>query len=133
MGPEKRLAVDKDAISWNPVNQKWQEVGTNTSKSEVTFHVVYSNWQNGQPMTKTDLIYSFYFPYEWSSKVNPTDLTYDPEYAPQAQVALKYVRGIKFLNDSNVVSFVDYWHFDDKEIADFASIWATFLGKLTRQ
>ena len=52
LGPEKRLAVDKDAISWNPVNQKWQEVGTNTSKSKVTFHVVYSNWQNGQPMTK---------------------------------------------------------------------------------
>jgi len=125
LGPEKRLAVDKDAISWNPVNQKWQEVGENTSKSKVTLHVVYSNWQNGQPMTKADLIYSFYFPYEWSSKVNSTDLTYDPEYAPQAQVALKYVRGIKFLNDSNIISFVDYWHFDSKEIADFASVWAT--------
>jgi len=125
MGPEKRLAVDKDAISWNPVSQKWQEVGTNASKSKVTFHVIYSNWQNGQPMTKADLIYPFYFIYEWSSKINSTDLTYDPEYAAQAQVALKYIRGIKFLNDTNVVSFVDYWHFDDKEIAEFASVWAT--------
>ena len=125
LGPEKRLAVDKDAISWNPANQKWQEVGENTSKSKVTLHAVYSNWQNGQPMTKADLIYPFYFIYEWSSKVNSTDLTYDPEYATQAQVALKYIRGIKFLNDSNVISFVDYWHFDDKEIADFASVWAT--------
>jgi peptide/nickel transport system substrate-binding protein len=76
-------------------------------------------------MTKADLIYPFYFIYEWSSKINSTDLTYDPEYAAQAQVALKYIRGIKFLNDTNVVSFVDYWHFDDKEIAEFASVWAT--------
>ncbi len=125
MGPEKRLAVDNDALTWNPFNQRWEEVGMNTSKSKVTLHIVYSNWQNGQPMNKADLIYPLYFLYEWSSKINSTDLTYDPEFAAHAQVALKYLRGTKFLNDSNVISFVDYWHFDRKEIADFASVWAT--------
>ncbi|MDW0136542.1 MAG: hypothetical protein QOK70_02050, partial [Nitrososphaeraceae archaeon] len=77
------------------------------------------------PMNKADLIYQLYFPYEWSSKINSADLTYDPEFAAQAQVALKYLRGTKFLNNSNVISFVDYWHFDNKEIAEFASVWAT--------
>ena len=125
MGPEKRLAVDNDALTWNPSSQKWEEVGKNASKSKVNLHIIYSNWQNGQPMSKADLIYPLYFLYEWSSKTNSTDLTYDPEYAAQAQVALKYLRGTKFLNDSNVISFVDYWHFDRKEIADFASVWAT--------
>ena len=125
MGPEKRLAVDNDALTWNPHNQRWEEVGKNTSKSKVTIHIVYSNWQNGQPMNKADLLYPFYFLYEWSSKINSTDLTYDPEYATQAEVALKYLRGTKFLNESNVISFVDYWHFDKKEIAEFASVWAT--------
>jgi peptide/nickel transport system substrate-binding protein len=125
MGPEKRLEVDKDAVTWNPSSQSWQDVGKNTSKSKVTLHIVYSNWQNGQPMSKADLIYPLYFLYEWSSKSNSSDLSYDPEYAAQAQVALKYLRGTKFLNDSNVVSYVDYWHFDKKEIADFASIWAS--------
>ena len=125
MGPERRLAVDNDAVTWNPSSQSWQEVGKNTSKSKVTLHIVYSNWQNGQPMSKADLIYPLYFLYEWSSKTNSSDLSYDPEYAAQAQVALKYLRGTKFLNDSNVVSYVDYWHFDKKEIADFASIWAS--------
>jgi peptide/nickel transport system substrate-binding protein len=125
MGPEKRLEVDKDAVTWNPSSQSWQDVGKNTSKSKVTLHIVYSNWQNGQPMSKADLIYPLYFLYEWSSKTNSSDLSYDPEYAAQAQVALKYLRGTKFLNDSNVVSYVDYWHFDKKEIADFASIWAS--------
>ena len=125
MGPEKRLEVDNDAVTWNPSSQSWQDVGKNTSKSKVTLHIIYSNWQNGQPMSKADLIYPLYFLYEWSSKTNSSDLSYDPEYAAQAQVALKYLRGTKFLNDSNVVSYVDYWHFDKKEIADFASIWAS--------
>ena len=125
MGPEKRLAVDNDAVTWNPSDQKWEDVGKNTSKSKVTLHLVFSNWQNGQAMNKADLIYQLYFPYEWSSKINSTDQTYDPEFAQPAQVALKYLRGTKFLNNSTLVSFVDYWHFDKKEIADFASVWAT--------
>jgi peptide/nickel transport system substrate-binding protein len=125
MGPEKRLAVDNDAVTWNPSDQKWEDVGKNTSKSKVTLHLVFSNWQNGQAMNKADLIYQLYFPYEWSSKINSTDQTYDPEYAQPAQVALKYLRGTKFLNNSTLVSFVDYWHFDKREIADFASVWAT--------
>jgi len=125
MGPEKRLSVDTDALTWNPYNQIWEEVGKNTSKSKVTYNILYSNWQNGQPMNKADLVYPLYFPYEWSSKTNSTDLTYDPEFASQAQVDLKYLRGTKFLNDSSVVSFVDYWHFDSKEIAGFAPVWAT--------
>ena len=37
----------------------------------------------------------------------------------------KISRGTKFLNDSNVYHSVDYWHFDNKEMADFASVWAT--------
>ncbi len=125
MGPEKRLAVDNDAVTWNPSDQKWEDVGKNTSKSKVILHLVFSNWQNGQAMNKADLIYQLYFPYEWSTKINSTDQTYDPEYAQPAQVALKYLRGTKFLNNSTLVSFVDYWHFDKKEIADFASVWAT--------
>lgn len=125
MGPEKRLAVDSDAVTWNPSDQRWEDVGQNTSKSKVTLHLVFSNWQNGQAMNKADLIYQLYFPYEWSSKINSTDQTYDPEYATPAQIGLKYLRGTKFLNNSTLVSFVDYWHFDKKEIADFASVWAT--------
>jgi len=125
MGPEKRLAVDSDALQWNPRNQIWEKVGENTSKSKVTYHMTYSNWQNGHPMSKADLIYPLYFLYEWSSKINSTDLTFDPEYAAQAVISLQYLRGTKFLDDNNAISFVDYWHFDNKEIADFAAVWAT--------
>jgi peptide/nickel transport system substrate-binding protein len=125
MGPEKRLAVDSDALKWNPRNQIWEKIGENTSKSKVTYHMIYSNWHNGQPMGKADLIYPLYFLYEWSSKTNSTDVTFDPEYAARAIIAMQYLRGTKFLDDSNAISFVDYWHFDSKEIADFATLWAT--------
>lgn len=124
MGPEKRLAVDTDALKWNSRNQIWEKVGENTSKSKVTYHMIYSNWQNGQPMSKADLIYPLYFLYEWSTKTNSTDLAFDPEYAAQAVIALQYLRGTKFLDDSTAISFVDYWHFDSKEIAEFAPVWA---------
>lgn len=125
MGPEKRLAVDSDALKWNPRNQIWEKIGENTSKSKVTYNMIYSNWHNGQPMGKADLIYPLYFLYEWSSKTNSTDVTFDPEYASRAIIALQYLRGTKFLDDNNAISFVDYWHFDSKEIADFATLWAT--------
>lgn len=125
MGPEKRLAVDSDALKWNPRNQIWEKIGENTSKSKVTYNMIYSNWHNGQPMGKADLIYPLYFLYEWSSKTNSTDITFDPEYASRAIIALQYLRGTKFLDDNNAISFVDYWHFDSKEIADFAPLWAT--------
>jgi peptide/nickel transport system substrate-binding protein len=125
MGPEKRLIVDSDALKWNARNQIWEKVGENTSKSKVTYHITYSNWQNGQPMSKADLFYPLYFLYEWSSKINSTDLTFDPEYAAQAVISLQYLRGTKFLDDNTAISFVDYWHFDSKEIADFAPVWAT--------
>lgn len=125
MGPEKRIAVDSDALKWNPRNQIWEKIGDNTSKSKVTYNLIYSNWHNGQPMGKADLIYPLYFLYEWSSKTNSTDVTFDPEYAARAIIALQYLRGTKFLDDNNAISFVDYWHFDSKEIADFATLWAT--------
>jgi peptide/nickel transport system substrate-binding protein len=118
--------VDPDAIIWNVSSQKWMPVGLNmTSKSEVTFKLLYSNWQNGQPMTKADLIYAMYFPVEWGTKTGPNDTTFDPEFTSQAQVALPLLKGIKFLDDNTIVSYVDLWHFDKKEIADFASVWAS--------
>lgn len=125
-GPNGHLEVDPRAIIWNVSSQKWKPVGNNTtSKSAVTFKILYSDWQNGQPMTKEDLIYSMYFPVEWGTKTGPNDITFDPEFTAQAQVALPLLKGIKFLDDSTITSYVDLWHFDKKEIADFASVWAS--------
>ena len=125
-GPTSRLDVDPNAIIWNVSKQKWTEAGQNTSsKSAVTYKILYSNWHNGQPMSKADLLYSMYFTFEWGTLTGPNDTSYDPEFTSQAQVALPLLKGIRFLNDSNIISFVDFWHFDKKEIAEFGSVWGS--------
>jgi peptide/nickel transport system substrate-binding protein len=125
-GPLNRLAVDPSAIVWNASTQKWIEVGSlATSKSATTFELIYSDWQDGEPMTKADLLYSMYFPVEWGTVTGLNDTTSDPEYTAQAQVVLPLLKGVKFLDNDHLTSFVDLWHFDDKEIADFASVWSS--------
>jgi peptide/nickel transport system substrate-binding protein len=125
-GPLNKLAVDPGALVWNASNQKWVNIGSNeSSTSAVSFQLMYSNWHNGEPMTKADLLYSMYFPVEWGTITGSNDTTSDPEYTAQAQVVLPLLKGVKFLNDNHLISFVDFWHFDDKEIADFASVWSS--------
>ena len=130
--PIHKLKVDPDAIIWNATSQHWNHVGNNTySKSRVGFNVTYSNWQNGEPMDINDLLYSYYFPFEWGTKTGINDTTYDPEYTPQAQVALPYLKGITFSNQTHFTAFVDYWHFDKREIADFGALWASSPWEIT--
>jgi peptide/nickel transport system substrate-binding protein len=125
-GPLNKTAVDPRAIVWNTSIQRWVEVGDQASStSAVTFELIYSNWQNGEPMTKADVLYSMYFPAEWGTVTGDNDTTSDPEYTAQAQVVLPLLKGVKFLADNSLTSFVDLWHFDDKEIADFASVWSS--------
>ena len=125
-GPTSRLNVDPKAIIWNVSAQTWTEAGQNTSsKSAVSYKILFSNWQNGQPMSKADLLYSMYFTFEWGTLTGTNDTSYDPEFTSQAQVALPLLKGIRFLNDSNILSFIDFWHFDKKEIAEFGSVWAS--------
>ncbi|MDP9196971.1 MAG: ABC transporter substrate-binding protein [Thermoproteota archaeon] len=126
LGPTSRLNVDPNAIIWNVSAQKWTTIGQNVSaKSAVTYEILYSDWHNGQPMNIADLLYSMYFPVEWGTMTGINDTTYDPEFTSQAQVALPLLKGIKFLDNRHIVSYVDFWHFDKKEIAEFASVWAS--------
>jgi peptide/nickel transport system substrate-binding protein len=125
-GPILRLNVDPNAIIWNVSAQKWTGAGQNaSSKSAVSYKILYSNWHNGQPMNKADLLYPMYFTFEWGTMSGINDTSYDPEFTSQAQVALPLLKGIKFLNDSHITSFVDFWHFDKKEIAEFGSVWGS--------
>jgi peptide/nickel transport system substrate-binding protein len=85
-------------------------------------------------MDKNDLLYSYYFGFEWgtnSTSANSVDRTIDPEFTPTAAASLPTLKGIRFLTNDTVESYVDYWHFDDKEIADYAAVWATEPWEIT--
>lgn len=125
-GPLEKLAVPDDSMNWDPVSQQWRGPGkNNTAFTVVKYDTLYSNWHNGVPMSSADLLYPQYFVFEWGMDTDdPTDLTKDPEYMAGVQPGLPLIKGIRFLDNGMVESYVDQWHFDDKELAGTAGVWA---------
>jgi peptide/nickel transport system substrate-binding protein len=122
-GPEgKKLVVPKSAVVWDPVAQKWAAAKEPGATSKVMFRALYSNWHHGIPMDRADMLYSYYFIFEWGTDTGKGDRTVDPEFTSAAAPNLPLLKGIKFTR-TGFESYVDYWHYDKKEIADFASVW----------
>jgi peptide/nickel transport system substrate-binding protein len=127
-GPHGRIPVSSNATIWNPIIQHWDEAANNnnisTATSKVTYGLKYSKWHNGIMMDKSDLLYAYYFGHEWGTNTGANDKTVDSEYTSQAAQAIKYDRGIRFLSNDKVESYIDFWHFDNKEIGGAAAVWA---------
>jgi peptide/nickel transport system substrate-binding protein len=124
-GPGGKLDVPEDAIMWNPILQKWKtvDVGTQTT-SKVTFDLAFSKWHHGMQMDINDVLYSLYFTSEWGSEQQENDKTFDTEYTPRAAQSVQTLIGVKQIDEDTIEVYVDYWHFDEAEIADWASLWS---------
>jgi peptide/nickel transport system substrate-binding protein len=130
-GPDERVLIHPDTILWNST-LGWIPVEKNsTSLSKVTYKILYSNWHNGIPMDKSDLLYSLYFMYEWGTNNGEEDLTVDPEYTSRVELGLPYFKGIRLIADDVIESYLDQWHYDNKEIAASAGVWATEPWEIT--
>jgi peptide/nickel transport system substrate-binding protein len=129
-GPLNRLVVSPDAKVWDPLRHIWINQNT-TAMSTVTYKILYSNWHNGIPMDKSDLLYSYYFPFEWATNEGQNDKTFDPEYGSKVSSSLPLTKGIRFIRDDLVESYVDQWHYDEKEIAGSASLWTDVPWEIT--
>lgn len=128
-GPNGKIPISNNAIIWNSRDQNWTEAVNNnsngsTATSKVTYDLKYSKWHNGIMMDKGDLLYSYYFGHEWGTNTGPGDKTVDSEYTSQAAQAIKYDKGIRFIANDRVESYIDFWHFDNKEIGGSAAVWA---------
>jgi peptide/nickel transport system substrate-binding protein len=125
-GPTGKLDLPTDAITWDTKQQKWVNVkkGTNAT-SKVTFDLEFSNWHHGLPMDMNDILHSLYFTYEWGSEQQENDKTFDTEYTPRASQIVSTLLGIRLVDENTMEVYVDYWHFDEAEIADWASIWSS--------
>ena len=125
-GPSGKLEIPKDAIIWNPSKQKWEFIDEKTNAtSKVIFDFKFSNWHNGQKMDMNDILYSLYFTLEWGTKTSDVDKTFDTEFTPRASQIVDTIKGIKQIDDDTLEVYVDYWHFDEGEITDWASLWST--------
>ncbi|MEM3159546.1 MAG: ABC transporter substrate-binding protein [Nitrososphaera sp.] len=129
-GPDGKLAVPEEAVTWDPATQEWANPAGEAT-SAVTFDLVFSNWHNGQPMSAADVMYAQYFTFEWGTDLGPGDMTVDPEFTSLAGPALERIKGLRFIDSDTAVSYVDFWHYDPSEIADFATAWATEPWEIT--
>ena len=125
-GNDKKISVPKDAIIWDIDNQNWKKVGSDQyAISKITFDLILGDWHHNQKMDMNDILYSIYFLSEWGSAPHENDKTYDSEYSAQAIQNAKTLIGIKPLDDNTIEVYVDYWHFDEAEIAGWATPWSS--------
>ena len=125
-GSDAKITVPDDAISWDIDTQRWENVGVGReATSKITFDLILGNWHHEQRMDMNDILYTMYFLQEWGSEMQESDNTYDSEYSPQAAQNAKTLVGIKPIDENTVEVYVDYWHFDEAEIAAWATPWSS--------
>ncbi|MDC0927856.1 ABC transporter substrate-binding protein [Nitrosopumilus sp.] len=128
----EKIKVPSEAKIWNPITQQWKEVPEDTvATSKVTFDFKFSNWHNGQLMDMNDILHSLYFTIEWGTQNNENDKTFDTEFTPRAAQSIQTIIGINQIDDDTIEVYVDYWHFDENEIAEWAALWSPVPWEIT--
>lgn len=123
-GPDGVLSVPEDAVVWDPFTQRWESVGTEaTATSMVVLDYEFGNWHHGRAMDMNDILYRVYFLYEWGTITGEDDSTVDAEYTHGAQLALEELVGVRQVDEDTLEVYIDYWHFDESEIALSGIFW----------
>ena len=58
-----------------------------------------------------------------NSPPQANDKTFDPDFSPSASQSAKTLVGFRILDDHRIEVYVNYWHFDESEIASWAAVW----------
>ena len=131
-GPNGSLLVPTDAVMWNPTSQTWENIKEDTvAKSKVTFDFNFGKWHNGQKIDMNDIMHSLYFTIEWGTQTDENDKTFDTEFTPRAAQSIQTIIGVKQIDEDTIEVYVDFWHFDEGEIADWAAIWNTMPWEIS--
>ena len=132
LGFNEKIKVPIESKMWNPSLQKWSNVPTDTlATSKVTFDFEFSNWHNGESMDMNDILHSLYFTMEWGTQSDENDKTFDTEFTPRAAQSIQTIIGVNQLDDDTVEVYVNYWHFDENEIAEWAALWSQVPWEIT--
>jgi len=123
-GPNGKLNIPQKSVIWNPKSQEWSNISLDSfATSKVTFDFNFSNWHNGEMMDMNDILHSLYFLIEWGTQIDENDKTFDTEFTPIATQSIQTIKGVNVTDEDTIEVYVDYWHFDDAEIADWAMMW----------
>lgn len=131
-GPKDKLKIPSDAEIWDPISQRWEKIGEDkTATSKIVYDFEFSKWHNGEKMDMNDILHWLYFKIEWGTQTDENDKTFDTEFTPRAAQSIQTIKGIKYLDEDTLEVFVDYWHFDEREIAEWPVIWSTVPWEIT--
>jgi peptide/nickel transport system substrate-binding protein len=123
-GPSGFVNLPDGVINWDPLTQEWKAVSTNKATSKITYDLLFANWHNGKRMDMNDILYSHYFVMEWGSQKQENDKTFDSEFTPQTSQLVDTIVGIRIVDDDTIEVYVNFWHFDEAEIADWGGAWS---------
>ncbi|MSQ21996.1 MAG: hypothetical protein EXR53_01640 [Dehalococcoidia bacterium] len=135
-GPSGKLDVPADAFLWDAKKDAWTAVGSSLkATSKVTFDYskyFKSNWHHGQPITMADVIYSIY--QRWDMVYDENKSRIEFAQAVTSRPYLETIRGIRIVGNDKLEVYVDYWHFAQDYIAEYASLsgvntpWEVLVG-----
>ena len=111
-GPGGALAVPPGTVAWSAEDRAWAELPPDeNAASKVTIDLRLSKWHHGLPMDVNDIFFAVWFAIEYSQLEND----------PSIPVGLR----VPDAGRDTIEVYLDYWHFDEAEIADAATTWST--------
>ena len=121
-GPDSRLPVPADAVTWDAQADAWIPVPAGAAaRSKVTYDLsrfIGAPWHDGTAITLADLVYGMVQSREIA--YDPVASAIEPAAASVRKPRLDTIVGYRFPTESTVEVYVDFWHFDEGEIAEYA-------------
>ncbi|NPA96902.1 MAG: ABC transporter substrate-binding protein [Crenarchaeota archaeon] len=121
-GPNGKIPVPPDALTWNPA-KGWVPIGSgHYVKSVVIFNLnnmIGKEYHDGQPITWADILgdWALWFDIAY----NKTKASMEPSIASTAKWVLQPIVAIKpDFKDNKLYVYINYWFFDPNYIADMA-------------
>ena len=123
-GPGGKLDVPADAFTWDAKQDAFVPVEAGIkATSKVTFDYskyFQSKWHHGQPITMADVVYSIYQNFDMAFDEDKSRIEF--AIAVTSQPFLETVRGFRIAGDDKLEVYVDYWHFVEDYIAEYAGL-----------
>ncbi|MEE9173359.1 MAG: ABC transporter substrate-binding protein [Thermoplasmata archaeon] len=122
-GPDGTLTVPSSAEMFDPTTNTWSAVGVGvTATSKVTVDLSLGKFHHGPDMTMMDLRNELGMMYRRTAMGDIGALQPNAIDAGEEAFMPKY-KAYDFVDADTMVTYVDFFHLDDREIADVGSFW----------
>ena len=123
-GPGSKLDLPAGAFLWDADAGGWSDAPAGArATSKVTFDYskyFQSKWHHGQPITMADVLYPISQTFDIVYNEDKADI--EVSISTTSKPFTDTFRGFRVTEDDKLEVYVDFWHFEDDYIAQYASI-----------